>query len=78
MNEKLNTAQPARDDGGPAFPSTGNIFANNGGMTKREWYAGQALAGLRSLQRDGKIMPSEEAAEKAFADADAMIKAGGA
>jgi len=43
------------DNGGPAFPRTGN-FTPDGeprfdsvsldGMTLREWYAGQALAGL--------------------------------
>ena len=36
--------RPARDDGGPAFPGT--LISGSAGMTKREWFTGQALAGL--------------------------------
>lgn len=38
-----------RDDGGPAFPTEPNTqpghFAHHG-MTLRDWFAGQALAGM--------------------------------
>lgn len=37
------------DDGGPAFPNTGNSnwdLRPAAGMTLRDWLAGQALAGL--------------------------------
>jgi hypothetical protein len=71
-------------DGGPAFPqlvrrpSFDSVeFETLGGMTLRDWFAGQALVGIMST--DGAFeradRRSEFVAVKAFEFADAMIAA---
>jgi len=40
------------DDGGPAFPMP---ETNNFGISKRDWFAGQALAGLCATLREGEL-----------------------
>jgi hypothetical protein len=73
------------NDGGPAFPSTIQYFpddknaAEEQGMTLRDWFAGQALAGLL---RDGidvhgiddSAYLAYEMADAAYEMADAMLK----
>ncbi len=39
-----------KNDGGPAFPQSLNPDGPFGGMTLRQWYIGQALAGLCANQ----------------------------
>ncbi len=61
------------NDGGQAFPQL-----NSTGMTLRDWFAGQALAG--NLETMELIVPpyddqAMEAAKGAYAIADAMIEA---
>lgn len=87
-----------KDDSGPAFPRISECreFPVNGGpvtefygvdgLTKREWFAGQALPALVTSafaynEKDPRNPPSwpvdfDEIASRAFACADAMIKAG--
>lgn len=81
------------DDGGPAFPSEavistafgelnsakGTRFTIEGGMSLRDYFAGQALAGVVGLcVNDARLVNEkveEMLARKAFLMADAMLEA---
>ena len=63
-----------RHDGGPAFPSDGWARLTVE-MTLRDWFAGQALAGIASLSGDGFSLSPQDEAEWAYQRADAMIAA---
>lgn len=80
-------------DGGPAFPFgqvsefTGQPINGffNPGMTLRDWFAGQALAGLCAYHGTNGMgrqpmafeqSPPHTTAERAYECADAMLKAG--
>jgi hypothetical protein len=69
MSAKIN-------DGGPAFPVNAEIYNGTGlcGMTLRDWFAGQALAGL-VFHNDYGARSDDEIANGAYAYADAMIAA---
>lgn len=64
-----------RDDGGPAFPiqhdDRPGAYEAHPGMSLRDWFAGQALAGVladHTLRGTAKSF-----AEKAYELADAML-----
>lgn len=66
----------APDDGGRAFPSS--TYAGPMGMTLRDWFAGQALAGMMA---SGSIdietvfrRPPVDTAKAAYHAADAMLQ----
>lgn len=79
------------DDGGPAFPKTQfrdvlccnkhgeritkGMLVDVGGMSLRDWFAGQALMGLMACN----CLTSDEAdiARLAYKQADAMLEARG-
>jgi hypothetical protein len=64
-------------DGGPAFPVDHNLrtgYRQDEGMTLRDWFAGQALAGM--LARGNMLAVS--GAEAAYQYADAMLAERGA
>lgn len=69
------------NDGGPAFPQHGwtsspevlERMKNQGGMTLRDWFAGQALNGM--LSDPNLSAEPEEFADYAYRHADAMLKA---
>jgi len=86
------------DDGGPAFPCPDDYAQDGGplygprniqGMTLRDWFAGQALAGLLSdpcgatreqclkhgVDPDSKTAQAQIYATVAYAYSDAMIAA---
>lgn len=60
-------------DGGPAFPVAPDDLVGSKGMTLRDWFAGQALAGL-SAQFGSELAPPAFAAF-AYQLADAMLAA---
>jgi hypothetical protein len=71
----------AQNDGGPAFPQNdlssygmGPEGCNNGGMTLRDWFAGQALGVmLQAPETAGET--TADIAQAAYVMADAMIAA---
>lgn len=86
-------------DGGPAFPYSalepdektrqlvGSMYADNQGMSLRDWFAGQALQGmlsdsvtiqwLKDLSDTSDVSAGEWIAQFVYAQADAMLKARG-
>ena len=73
------------NDGGPAFPLKEPVSSDAAGMTLRDWFAGQALAGVGDWTPPGEDgsppdWTNMEAirrrkAEWAYAQADAMLAA---
>lgn len=72
----------ARKDGGPAFPTitsteNGSPFTRDRGMSLRDWFAGQALAGMLEdiyhQYRTNHGPPTVQLASVAYAIADAML-----
>jgi len=66
------------NDGGPAFPLPlgSQTTQGNEGMSLRDYFAGQALAGMCANEIDG-CRSFQECAEYAYKHADAMIVARG-
>lgn len=61
-----------KNDGGPAFPQLaeiGDMRCSDGGMTLRDWFAGQAIAGMAYRGGGGE----ELTAHCAYKLADAML-----
>ena len=72
-----------KPDGGPAFPGTTSQPNERGvyypvhhqGMSLRDWFAGQALAGMGTWSPGNVALDQEGRARWAYAQADAMIAA---
>ena len=74
----------SKDDGGPAFPRTigqqqqgsGYTAWEQDGMSLRDWFAGQALAGrLARPSPNASPIPCKVRAEWCYTMADAMLAA---
>lgn len=75
------------NDGGPAFPEavaigpSGDVYPGMGGMSLRDWFAGQAAAAIiGGICAQGRSTDSERAplvARSAYLLADAMLAARG-
>lgn len=72
-----------RNDGGPVSPTYASdsrgaahntTFEPQGGMTIRDWFAGQALAGLLASEAWCRDRP-DDVARAAYEQADAMLEA---
>ena len=70
-----------KNDGGPAFSRAAVLNGSNrwhgaqDGMSLRDWFAGQALAGIASMSgADFSLSPQDEA-NWAYERADAMLAA---
>ena len=64
--------------GGPAFPELGNVGCNSDwqsepGMTLRDYFAAKAMQG--EMSGPGPLQGVENIAARAYAIADAMLKA---
>ncbi len=64
-----------RKDGGPVFPAllkVGHVAKSEGGMSLRDWFAGQAMQGL--IAAGGEMIAGhEDDAKWCIARADALI-----
>ena len=60
------------DDGGAAFPQSMSAEGPFGGISMRDWFAGQALAGISAANQYAPQAPNMAAAE-AYMLADAML-----
>ena len=67
-----------KDKSGPAFPEweTWRGFAKERGLTKRQWFAGMALAAMTAAPDYSKGPCNSAMAERAYAIADEMLKVG--
>mgnify|MGYP000194490858 CR=1 FL=1 len=76
-------AKIERAEGGPAFPNSGAYghtgeYLPEGGMTLRDWFAGQAIGGLCADPSNHQLFSGHgDAAINAYAIADAMLAARG-
>ena len=65
------------DNGGPAFPCPSDVNPDGyqSGMCLRDWFAGQALAGLLAFPLAGgvRLGPLAQFAVSAYMFADAML-----
>jgi hypothetical protein len=73
---EVKTAKPITETVCATLRQVGDIAISQGGLTKREWFAGMALSGAtvhayNQTENDQAIL-----AKIAFGIADAMIKAG--
>jgi hypothetical protein len=66
-----------KDNGGPAFPQLepNSAYPNATGMSLRDWFAGQALAGAIDRWLEVRGSDDKEISGWAYEIADAMLEA---
>ena len=71
-----------KDNGGPAFPRPLSmahedaVYHAQNGMTLRDWFAGQALAGEMATWTESDVSPyANSVAKRCYKIADAMLEA---
>lgn len=81
MDDKPEHVRLVKNDGGPAFPHVNPNFDGNwdsepqrGGMSLRDYFAGQALVGLYQ-HRSAQVRHDYDMARWAYRLADEMLKA---
>lgn len=57
-----------------SYPAAGNSIEHNQGMTLRDWFAGQALAGMCGDATATENMAKDDIAEWCYGIADDMMK----
>ena len=62
------------NDGGPAYPTPAGV-QHNDGMTLRDYFAGQAMAAIIASVYCTPETIYTEVSSRAYAQADAMLKA---
>jgi hypothetical protein len=79
MSESDDEGTSAVDDGGTAFPITATVDScqRSWGMSLRDWFAGQALAGWLASFPPEALPKATACASLAYDMADAMIAARG-
>jgi hypothetical protein len=67
-----------KDDGAPAFPVTAGQMVYGAGMTLRDWFAGQVMAGMlanQTMQIKGEEPAEIAIARTSYLVANAMLEA---
>lgn len=60
-------------DGGPAFPTNAIRARPEPGMTLRDYFAAQYLAGIMACPIEGAVGTPQDVATEAYLHADAML-----
>ena len=63
------------EDGGPAFACGDHTHGGQGGMSLRDWFAGQALTGMLADPNSDTDLTFATIASDCYSMADAMLKA---
>jgi hypothetical protein len=64
-----------KDNGGPAFPTVAGQQVYSNGMSLRDWFAGQAVAGISANADWWACAHEDQIARQSYEIADAMLAA---
>lgn len=69
------THDTTRHDGGPAFPAHPSALGDHDGMSLRDYLATKAMQSIRADQSFGLRNDPDIVADRAYEQADAMLRA---